>query len=122
MKLPKKPCPTPRCPGLREPGEMFCAACRAQNRGRTENDRASAADRGYDSAHRRWREAVLAKDPLCVECLKTGNVRPATVADHIEALRDGDAPHDLDNGQGLCATCHNRKTAEEKRRWQTKST
>ena len=46
-------------------------------------------------------------------------MKPSTVADHIEPL-DNRNPYDgnwsLSNGQGLCHACHNKKTAEDKRR------
>ena len=53
----------------------------------------------------------LAKEPLCAECLKRGQVTPATVADHEpphggnwNAFRTGPL-------QSLCAECHNAKQA-----------
>ena len=50
--------------------------------------------------------------PLCAECERQGRVTAATVVDHI-------VPHKGDkamfwgsgNWQGLCAPCHNAKTA-----------
>lgn len=40
---------------------------------------------------------------------------PATVADHILAVAEGGS-HDLDNGQALCAPCHDIKTRAEQAR------
>lgn len=62
-------------------------------------------------AHRRFRAAVLRRDPSCVLC-----GAPATVADHhplsmVELLHRGTPFDDPDRGRGLCASCHGRETA-----------
>lgn len=60
---------------------------------------------------------VLARDPLCVHCEEAGRVTPATVADHITPLDPLDpyaGDWSMENGQGLCHACHNRKTSTEK--------
>lgn len=57
-----------------------------------------------------WRKAVLQRDDYT--CRKCG--RPATEADHI--INRAAAPAlelDIDNGQALCKTCHQSKTATE---------
>lgn len=84
-----------------------------------------ARERQYDrdrrATHRfyctsRWaklRQAILARDPLCVECLKRdGRATPATEVDHV-IPRDmrPDLEFDPDNLQGLCKQCHGAKTA-----------
>ena len=68
----------------------------------------------YQSA--RWREvraAFLREHPLCVACKGAGLVVAAKVADHIRPLKDGGERFDWVNLQGLCVSCHNRKTARE---------
>lgn len=61
------------------------------------------------------RRAILRRDPVCVAC----GVAASTVADHVrshaECLRAGIEPDTLDNGQGMCATCHDLKTRREQR-------
>lgn len=65
----------------------------------------------------RWkklRKKVLARDPLCVHCLKAEPKRfnTATVADHIKArehFTEGEF-FNLEGLQGLCRECHNEKT------------
>jgi len=37
----------------------------------------------------------------------------AVVADHIKPIKDGGERFDWVNLQGLCISCHNRKTARE---------
>ena len=81
-----------------------------------EAERGTAASRGYNARHRRWRKLVLARDPACVMCLEMGHVTPATVADHVNPIDPANpaaGDWSLENGQGLCQTCHNRKTARE---------
>jgi len=73
----------------------------------------SAHSRGYDSTHRKWRELVLHRDPLCrIARLCDGTAR-STEADHIVPIRAGGARFDLANGQGCCKPCHASKTAIE---------
>lgn len=103
-------------------------ASRARDRAR---DRGASADRrrlnanarGYD---RRWRNAArvfLARNPLCVACLRAGRTTPAGVVDHVIPHR-GDAAlfWTEANWQALCKTCHDRKTltqdAKESNRWE----
>src|SRR5262249_29879158 len=99
--IPATPCAFPGCPELRP--------CPAHSR---HGDRGSAASRGYDAAWKRLRRIILARDPLCKECVKRGVYEQSTDVDHI--VRIADAPHrrlDLTNLQGLCHRCHSKKTA-----------
>ena len=75
--------------------------------------RGSAAKRGYDRYHRRWRTVILARDPLCVVCKAKGLIVSSTDADHIIPLSRGGARFSIENGQGLCAFHHGMKTATE---------
>ena len=68
-------------------------------------------DKYYHRAHwRNLRTLVLARDPVCMICRREAS----TIADHI-------IPHcgrwelfsALENLQGLCVTCHSKKTAAE---------
>lgn len=75
--------------------------------------RGTAAERGYNSAaHRRFRAAVLYRDPICVVC----DVAVAVVADHWPRDRRvlvdlGLDPNDPQHGRGLCIPCHSSETA-----------
>ena len=74
-----------------------------------DTDRGTTKERGY--AGRNWmqlRAFVLARDPVCKICGR----KPSRHCDHIKPKRTGgkDTPSNL---QGLCASCHNRKTATE---------
>src|SRR5580704_9756971 len=68
----------------------------------------------------RWRNpntglaaACLRKHPLCADPFKTGCHQPSTVADHIEDHHGNESLFFcFTNLQGLCESCHNRKTGK----------
>jgi 5-methylcytosine-specific restriction protein A len=65
---------------------------------------------------RRWRQfrlRYLKNNPLCVECEKEGRVVRANVLDHIKQVIKGGEFYDVNNVQGLCTTCHNKKSGRE---------
>ena len=113
-----KVCSTKGCPELTASGR--CDGCQAQ----AEQQRGTAAQRGYDAKHRRtFRNAVLRKNPLCVCTDQTHDnhgtqcLRASTVADHHplsrkELVGAGLNPNDPKHGRGLCKPCHDRHTAE----------
>jgi 5-methylcytosine-specific restriction endonuclease McrA len=71
--------------------------------------RLSASQRGYDHNHRKWRAVILRRDPICKMC----NSALSTHADHIIPINQGGSKYDYSNGQGLCVSCHNRKSRME---------
>ncbi|MGD9890306.1 MAG: HNH endonuclease [Dehalococcoidia bacterium] len=87
---------------------------------RKEQSRADAANRGPEDAYyhtARWqklRGLALRRSPLCVRCLEAGRTVVATVADHVLPRKAG-GEDSLDNLEGLCATCHGKKSAEDRR-------
>jgi 5-methylcytosine-specific restriction protein A len=103
-----KPCRTNGCPGLTR--GRFCDSHQLQENSRlaAQDERPGAGARGYDGRHRDWRARILRRDPLCRIC----RAAPATTADHIIPLRRG-GRFTLENGQGVCAECHGRKTAQQ---------
>lgn len=113
-----KTCSTPGCPELVTAGR--CDTCKAK----AEAERGTAAQRGYDSRHRRaFRRAVLAKQPLCV-CTTIGHghgvqcLRPSRHADHHPVDRRtlelrGENPNDPKHGRGLCGACHSWHTSQD---------
>ena len=63
------------------------------------------------------RRAYIARYPLCRICSDNGFVRSADVVDHIVERKDDDSKRlNWDNLQSLCHSCHNNKTAEEKKK------
>ena len=110
-------CTVPGCPVLVPSGR-----CDAHERAAAQR-RGSAASRGYGHRHRvRFREAVLARDPVCT-CTDPhrwhgvgGCAAFATVADHhpldrAELVRRRLDPDHPRYGRGLCTRCHNAATA-----------
>lgn len=68
----------------------------------------------HSSEWRNLRKEFLSDNPLCVECVKIGEVESAKIVDHIVPIRKGGHPTDRSNLQGLC-THHNAiKTAKDK--------
>lgn len=100
MRTNPAPCLQPGCAELTL--EKRCAL-------HTRNRYTKAAGNLYSS--KRWRmlrRRILAANPRCTSC-----GRLATEVDHIVAIRDGGAELDPANLQGLCRSCHSRKTANE---------
>jgi 5-methylcytosine-specific restriction protein A len=106
--LPLRPCRYAGCPNLSDCPEH------TGNMAAQEYDRARRDDplRIYNTV--RWRalrSVVLQRDLLCKSC---GN-EVSTEADHIIPTRNGGAMWSLDNLQGLCSSCHSRKTRRDSR-------
>jgi len=90
------------CGRLLPSGTPYCAVC-----GRTkELRRGKTAERGYDSAHRRLRLAVLAEFPICqLRLVCQGTV--ATDLDHIIPIsRRPDLRLVRSNVQSSCQPCN----------------
>jgi len=68
--------------------------------------------------YRAWRATVIRRaggrcqDPDCRTPARAAGQR--LYADHVVELKDGGAPFDPANGLARCASCHTRKTAEER--------
>ena len=106
-----RPCPGSGCAELLPRGVARCPSHQTQADRILSAARPSVANRGYGAAHRRWRTAILSRDPYCVACLRSGLIVTSVIADHIQPIRAGGAPHDLANGQGLCLRHGNAKDA-----------
>lgn len=100
--MPTKLCSEPRCP------------LPATYRGRCAEHQRSVNRATHRNRHiygsKRWqmlRRRVLFEQPLC----PCGEI--AVDVDHIVGLEQGGAPYERANCQGLCKSCHSRKTREE---------
>lgn len=106
------PCNAPNCSALTS--ERFCSAHKKAEQKRSDLERGTAKERGYDS---RWAQArlyFLRFNPVCVKCKKSGALRLAHVVDHIVPHRgDYEKFWNRSNWQALCKSCHDRKTATE---------
>lgn len=101
-------CSEPGCPEYTDTGRCDSHTRAADHR------RGSARQRGYGGQHeRRFRPAVLARDPVCVLCKQ----QPSKHADHHplsrrELVDAGLDPDDPKHGRGLCGPCHSTETAQ----------
>jgi 5-methylcytosine-specific restriction protein A len=112
-----RPCSYPGCPALvHEAGKTYCPAHQKQTQGAYNRRRGSSASRGYDATWRETRAAYLHVHPTCATA---GCGRPAVHVDHITPKDKGGADA-WTNLQGLCPSCHSRKTAQEHGGWHNK--
>src|SRR5690242_3406757 len=109
-----QPCRT--CGRASERGSRYCkdhlqnaATDLAAQRARTDANREAPWRKWYSRAQwRNLRTLVLAKNPICCDCGRAAS----TEADHIKPHRgDWSLFCDLNNLQGLCKSCHDKKTA-----------
>ena len=72
------------------------------------------------AVHQKWRRLVMQRDNwLCQECKRKGRtpIPPATEAHHIISIEERpDLALDVDNGEGLCWTCHEETKVREQKR------
>lgn len=103
-----KPCRWTGCPALVKSGVGYCPEHKRETRKQSDRQRDQSNRHVYATARwKRLRKMVLGRDPTC----PCGD--GTTVADHIVPMSRGGQPYDLDNVQGMCDRCHNRKTARE---------
>ena len=123
-KRAKKPCAYPGCSKLVS-GQTYCekhqVKVEKQRQKRYDKfQRDKRAAKFYSSA--RWqklRDRKLKHDPLCKYCEAKGIVTPASEVDHIVPIEvDWSKRFDWDNLQSLCHSCHMKKTAEDKKKYQ----
>jgi len=105
---PGRSCKWPGCPRRTFDRDALCEVHRMQR----DADRPNARQRGYDSQWEAIRVVVLREEPFCRLCLAAGRHTASEHVDHVKPLRSG-GTHARDNLRGLCATCHNRRTATE---------
>lgn len=76
-------------------------------RKRPGDERVSSARRGYGRDWQKARAQFLKDHPLCRDHFKRGELKPATVVDHVVPHR-GDVARfwDRSNWQSLCSHCH----------------
>ena len=109
---PLRPCGQPGCPELTRDG--YCDKHKRQTQRDYDRQRGTAAQRGYGSRWQKASKGFLRANPLCVYCLKAGDLRPSEVTDHIIPHKgDMGLFWDRSNWQALCKRCHDAKTATE---------
>ena len=107
-------CSTRGCPNAAETGSKCAEHAKARHRDINQL-RDKLSKKFYNS--QRWKEMrinYLFQNPLCAGCLKNGRTANAEQVDHIKPHR-GDVRlfFNWQNLQGLCASCHSRKTMME---------
>jgi 5-methylcytosine-specific restriction enzyme A len=118
---PKSICRAPACGKLLDaPGH--CEKHKKAIRKEQDEQRGTAAERGYDSKWVKARAFYLRKHPLCMNCALSKRVVAANVVDHTiphrlkEAIDSGDEARiarardlfwDSANWGSLCEHCHN---------------
>ena len=70
------------------------------------------ATRTSSEKHRKWAAIVKKRDPYCRVRLP-GCTHITTQADHIVPVAFGGAEFDPANGQGICTSCHRKKSSRE---------
>jgi 5-methylcytosine-specific restriction protein A len=102
-----------RCPQRATNGN-YCAAHAKQRDATYEQQRGTAADRGYDYRWAKISSAVLQQQPVCADPFGRGCGNASAHTDHIIPKRQGgsDARSNL---QGLCSGCHSAKTLLEQK-------
>lgn len=77
-----------------------------------DQQRGSAAKRGYDRQWRKFRIAFLRQHPLCEDCLENKRVTAATDVHHkIKVALNPRLKLVESNCKALCSACHDRRTA-----------
>ena len=97
----------------RRPGEAYLQKAKQKA---TREYNATRPERHKFYHTKRWknlRDYVMARSPLCAECLKHGVITAGQLVGHIIPIADGGAEMDIENLQVLCEACHNRKHAGE---------
>lgn len=86
-------------------------AAKAEYHRRYKADRGIDPNRVYGWKHVKWRRLILQRDPFCLDCQGAGRLTASNQAHHIVKPQHGGGSLDLENGMGLCARCHNIRTA-----------
>lgn len=102
------PCAAPGCPLLVQAGRY--ARCKIHSQAYRANTLNAAEAARHSARFLSMRKAFLMRQPVCNICKR----EPSMVLDHIRPHRgDSYLFWSQTNWQGLCTTCHNRKTASE---------
>ncbi|WP_256846926.1 HNH endonuclease [Paenibacillus sp. Pae108] len=109
----KRACNQPGCPALTH--DRYCPLHKKQKQQRYQQERGTAASRGYTYQWQKYRLRFLKKNPLCVHCENKGVLTPSEHVDHIIAVTGPNDPlfWKESNHQALCHSCHSRKTVLE---------
>ena len=110
---PKKPCAYPGCPELTN--DRYCPEHKKLMDSQYNTYVRSRSSTEFYNSHawKKKRANFLIEHPFCVECWKNGKLTKAQIVDHIIPIKMGGEPLDDSNLQGLCWSCHSRKSVLE---------
>lgn len=112
----KPPSICPKCKRVKQGPCPVCTNGKRHN-WKSDRDRGTRQQRGYDNAWLKLRKRKLAADPLCEYCLKKKPevVTVAAQAHHIVPFRGRNDPLrlDWDNLASTCVRCHGELTGKK---------
>lgn len=104
-----RPCPSPGCPELIDPGSTLCP----RGHGRKPWSTSSRTSKLSGSAQAKRARRILRRDHgICYLCGHPG----ANIADHVIPLAEGGADDENNLRAAHASPCHEAKTEAEKRR------
>ena len=110
----KRFCTYPGCSNLTSSGR--CEAHRKESKKQYNSNRQSVRERGYNTQWDKTSKKHKELNPLCVECLKIGEVTPTQITHHIipeqlcVQIGRHDLIYDMDNLKADCITHHGNET------------
>lgn len=101
----RRPCARPGCPNLVRRGR--CPEHQKDDPSDWSNRKHDPTQRLYSSARwQRVRERYRKRHPICERCAAQGKTTPVEVVHHRKPIKEGGAPFDERNLEGLCRTHH----------------
>ena len=119
----KKPCSQPSCSELIKAGNTYCQEHRKENNSyrnkRYDKKRDPKIKKFYSSSQwQKVRDRYLKKNPLCEHCKEKGLTEVADEVDHIIPIKVAwEKRLSSQNLQSLCKSCHAKKTARDKEKY-----
>ena len=112
MRAAKKRCNAPGCPNLTMGKHCPEHTTQFEQKRRARFPREGSTKRGYGAVWQRIRLVVLERDPWCCHC----RTQPSVDVDHVKPKAAG-GTDELENLQGICKACHQKKTRYEAARY-----
>lgn len=113
-----------RCGKYIKASDRLCDECMSKQSNRHKAYDIYARDKRSSSFYKsaEWlkirRQALARDNNLCVNCLSNNNIKQAYIVDHIVPIKvDWSKRLVLSNMQCLCLSCHNTKTSEDKKKY-----
>lgn len=101
---PFHPCNKSGCSRLTK--GRFCEEHERLAKKKSDEQRGSASERGYDDQWHKVSRMHLSEFPLCQECEKYNKITAAVLTHHIKRIVEGGNRLAWDNLESLCVDCH----------------